>query len=152
MSVLGKHKPTKFPKTKWGKPGCRHCNTEWRIKVPVRPHLLNHPLAPPYLEVSTCPTKLFRLSKNSHILIPSLWTPFIKLTRGISVLYITTNSRKSCSNSHRRIHFFIPSVLINSSTSYSTTLWINKTSITCGCTDANPLTQPFVTVYGDSTK
>ena len=63
MSTLGKHKPTNLPKTGWGKTGWWYCDTEWRIKVPGLPALLNRH-HPPTLEASTFPTKDSRPSKH----------------------------------------------------------------------------------------
>ena len=89
---------------------------------------------------------------KSHSLIPSLQKSFIPFTCGISVSYITTNSRTSWHYSSRIIHFFVPPGIINSSNSCSNTLCITKISVTCGQTDAYPLTHPSVTAYGDSDK
>ena len=85
---------------------------------------------------------------KSHSLIPSLQKSFIPFTCGISVSYITTNSRTSWHYSSRIIHFFVPPGIINSSNPHSNSLWITKTPVKCGQTDDYPLAHPFVTAYG----
>ena len=63
MSAWGKLKPTNSPNTVWGDPGWVCCETEWNIKVPGHPNLLQRHHQPT-LEVSTCPTKNECSSKN----------------------------------------------------------------------------------------
>ena len=144
--VKPKHKI--FTTSAWGKPGQGKHDTD---KVPGRPTLLKIPNPPP-LKFPLVMIKSSVLKKLLHSLIPSLQTSFIPSTCGNFVLYITKNPRKSWSESHSRIHSFVPPGLINLSTSCSTNLHITKTYIMCGQTYAYPPTNPYVTARGYSEK
>ena len=90
----------------------------------------------PPLKFPLAPLKIPVHRKIAHSSIPSLWTPFIPLARGISVSYIMENSIKYWSKSNIRIHLFVPPGPINSSMYHFTTLCIMKKYFTCGRTDA----------------
>ena len=91
--------------------------------------------------------KTHDLQKFERILLLSLRIFFAELTSGISFLCITKNSRNSWCDSPKRIQFFILRGILNSNTCCSTILRIAKTSVTCGRTDAFPLTHPSVTAF-----
>ena len=85
--------------------------------------------------------------KRVWSVIPSLWISFTTLTHVISVFCIRKYSTNSWHDSHKRIHFFVPPGIINSSTYHSTTLHIIKTSIVWGLIGAYTLSHPSVTVF-----
>ena len=142
----------------WGNTGSGNCD---HVKVLGFPPLLKRPPPsftsglypppplPPSIEVFLLTLlKIPVHQKVAHSLIPSLRTPFIPFTHGVSISYITKNSINSWRDSHRRINFFVPLGLISSSTSRLSNLLITKTSITCGQTYAYPLTNTSVNAYG----
>ena len=84
--------------------------------------------------------------KKRHSFIPCIQTSFIPLTNGISVSFITKNSI-FWRDWHRRINFFNPTDLINSSTPRLTTLHITKKSVIYGQTGAYTLNHISVNAY-----
>ena len=127
MSEWGKPKHTTFPTSPWWNSGWGKLD---HFKVPGSPPLLKSQ-NPSSLEVSTCPNKNYCSSK----LCTQFYTLPSDILRTIDPRNFSLVHHKKIKNhwrySHRIIYFIFPLVIINSSTSRSTTLCITKTSVIC---------------------
>ena len=140
MSMWGKPKRTNVPMKS------SRVVRLWSFKSP-RTSSPNQAKNPTPLEVSTFP------NKKSHSLkkITQFYTLYSDILYTIDKLYFSLvhhNKFNFWSNSHRRINFFNPTDLINSSTLRLTTLHITKKPVMCGQTGAYPLNHLSVNAYG----